>query len=130
MSSSVIVHIVQAYDFVLLLFSGLLAQGMLTPLHRLRFDGSLFLATFVGSVVTAAFLSRADAYMLRFLCQLDKQVQILALPLLVGCGSVIVSLSLMRDDRLVPQEWPFLWLILSAILLTVSRCYLTQMLRG
>jgi hypothetical protein len=55
MSSSVIVHIVQAYDFVLLLFSGLLAQGMLTPLHRLRFDGSLFLATFLGSVVSAPF---------------------------------------------------------------------------
>jgi hypothetical protein len=61
MSPSVIVHILQAYDFALLLFSGLLAEGMLTPLHWLRFDGSLFLATFVGSVVTAAFLFRADA---------------------------------------------------------------------
>jgi polysaccharide biosynthesis protein PslA len=130
MSSSVIVHIVQACDFVLLLFSGLLAQGMLTPLHRLRFDGSRFLATFVGGVLTAAFLFRADAYMLRFLCQLDKQVQSLALPLLVGCGSMVVSLSLMRDDRLVSREWPFVWLALSAVLLIVSRCYLAQMLRG
>jgi polysaccharide biosynthesis protein PslA len=103
---------------------------MLTKLHWVRFDGSLFLATFVGSVVTAAFLFRADAYVLRFLCQLDKQVQILALPLLVGCGSMIVSLSLMRDDRLIVRKWPFLWIALSAILLIVSRCYLTWMLRG
>jgi Undecaprenyl-phosphate glucose phosphotransferase len=130
MSPSVIVHIVQAYDFVLLFFSGWLAEGMLTPLHWLRFDGSLFLATFVGSVVTAAFLFRADAYVLRFLCRLDKQVQILALPLLVGCGSMIVSLSLMRDDRLVVREWPFLWLTLSAVLLIVSRCCLTRVLLG
>jgi hypothetical protein len=90
MSSSVIVHVVQAYDFVLLLFSGFLAEGMLIPLHWLRFDGSLFLAAFVGSVVTVACLFRADAYVLRFLGQLDKQVQILALPLLVGCGTMIV----------------------------------------
>jgi hypothetical protein len=130
MSSSVIVHVVQAYDFVLLLFSGLLAEGMLMPLHRMRFDGSLFLATFVGSVVTAAFLFRADAYLLRFLGQLDKQVQILALPLLVGCGSMIVSLFLMRDDRPIVRKWPFLWLAVSAVLLIVSRCYLTRMFRG
>jgi polysaccharide biosynthesis protein PslA len=130
LSPSVIVHIVQAYDFALLLFSGLLAEGILKPLHWLRFDGLLFLATFVGSVVTAAFLFRADAYVLRFLCRLDKQVQILALPLLVGCGSMIVSLSLMRDDRLIGREWPFLWLTLSAVLLIASRCCLTRVLRG
>jgi FlaA1/EpsC-like NDP-sugar epimerase len=103
---------------------------MLTPLHRLRFDGSLFLAEFVGSVVTAAFLFRADAYALRFLCQLGKQLQILALPLIVGCGSMIASLSLMGDDRLIVREWPFLWLASSAVLLIVSRCYLARMLRG
>jgi hypothetical protein len=101
MSPSVVVHIVQAYDFVLLLFSGLLAEGMLTPIHWLRFDGSFFLATFVGSLVTAAFFSRAEFYLLRSLCRLSKQLQVMALPLLVGCGSMIVSLSLMRDDRLV-----------------------------
>jgi polysaccharide biosynthesis protein PslA len=130
MSSSVIGHIVQAYDFVLLLFSGLLAESMLMPLHSLRFDGSLFLATFVGSVVTVACLFRAGAYVVRFLGQLDKQVQILALPLLVGCGTMIVSLSLVRDDRLIARKWPFLWLAVSAVLLIVSRCYLTWMFRG
>jgi Undecaprenyl-phosphate glucose phosphotransferase len=61
---------------------------------------------------------------------LDKQVQVLALPLLVGCGSMIVSLSLMRDDRLVSREWPFFWLVVSGVLLIASRCYLTEMLRG
>jgi hypothetical protein len=40
MSPSVIVHIVQAYDFVLLLLSGLRAESMLTRLYSLRFAGS------------------------------------------------------------------------------------------
>jgi|HubBroStandDraft_6_1064221.scaffolds.fasta_scaffold132584_2 Undecaprenyl-phosphate glucose phosphotransferase len=128
-SPSVTVHIVQAHDFVLLLFSGLLAEVILSPLHWPRFDGSLFLATLVGSVVTAAFLLRADAYLLRFLCQFGKQLQTMALPLIVGCGGMIVSLSLMRDDRLVSREWPFLWLALGAVLLIASRCYLTRMIR-
>jgi polysaccharide biosynthesis protein PslA len=128
-SPSVIVHIVQTHDFVLLLFSGLLAEVILTPLHWPRFDGPLFLATFVGSVVTAAFFSRADAYLLRFLSLLGKQLHILTLPLLVGCGSMIVSLSLMRDDRPIVREWPFLWLGVSAVLMIASRCYLTRMIR-
>jgi Undecaprenyl-phosphate glucose phosphotransferase len=42
---------------------------------------------------------------------------------------MIVSLSLMRDDRLVSREWPFLWLALGAVLLIASRCYLTRMIR-
>jgi polysaccharide biosynthesis protein PslA len=130
MSPSVIVHIVQAYDFGLLLFSGSLAEGMLTPPHWLRFDGSLLLATFVGSLVTAALFSRAEFYLLRSLCRLGKQLRIMALPLLVGCGSMIVSLSLMRDDRPIVREWPFLWLAVSTVLLITSRCYLTRMLHG
>jgi Undecaprenyl-phosphate glucose phosphotransferase len=128
-SPSVVVHIVQAHDFVLLLFSGLLAEVVLTPLHWPCFDGPLFLATFVGSAVTAAFFSRADAYLLRFLSLWGKQLHIMALPLLVGCGSMIVSLSLMRDDRPIVREWPFLWLAVSAVLLIASRCYLTRMIR-
>jgi FlaA1/EpsC-like NDP-sugar epimerase len=43
---------------------------------------------------------------------------------------MIVSLSLMRDDRLIVREWPFLWLTLTAVLLIVSRYYLTRVLRG
>jgi len=130
MSPSVIVHIVQAYDLGLLLFSGLLTAGMMPPLHWLRFDGSLFLATFVGSAVTATLFSRADVYLLLSLCQLGKQLQILTLPLLVGCSSMIVSLSLMRDVRPIVREWPFFWLAISAVLLIASRCCLTRMLRG
>jgi Undecaprenyl-phosphate glucose phosphotransferase len=128
--SAVVMHIVQASDVLLLLVSGLLAKGILTPLHWLRFDGSLILATFVGSVVATVFLSRADAYQLRSLCPPGKPLQILPLPLLVGGGSMIVCLFLMRDASLVFREWPFLWLFLSAVLLTASRRYLSRLLRG
>jgi Undecaprenyl-phosphate glucose phosphotransferase len=126
----VIMHIVQASDVLLLLFSGLLAKVMLTQPHWLRSDGSLVLATFAGSVVAAVFLSRATAYQLHSLCSPGKPIQILLLPLLAGGGSVIVCLFLMRDDSLVFREWPFLWLLLSAVLLAASRCYLSRLLRG
>ena len=129
MSPAVIVRIVQASDLLLLLFSGLLAKSMLTPLHWLRSDGSLFLATCVGSVVATVFLSRAGAYQLRFLSPLGKSLQILPLPMLVGGGSMIVCLFLMGDGSLVFRESPFLWLFFSAVLLTASRGYLSRLLR-
>jgi polysaccharide biosynthesis protein PslA len=129
MSPAVIVRIVQASDLLLLLFSGVLAKSMLTPLHWLASDGSLVLATCVGSVVATVFLSRAGAYRLRFLCPLGKSLQILPLPMLVGGGSMIVCLFLMRDGSLVFRESPFLWLFFSAVLLTASRCYLSRLLR-
>jgi polysaccharide biosynthesis protein PslA len=131
MRPSVIVRMVQASDLLLLLFSGLLAKSMLlTPLHWLRFDGSLLLVTFVGSVVTTVFFSRAGAYHLRSLCPPGKPLRILPLPLLVGGGSMIVCLFLMRDASLVFREWPFLWLFSSAVLLTASRSYLARLLRA
>jgi len=129
MSPAVIVRIVQASDLLLLLFSGLLARSMVTPLHWLRSDGSLVLATCVGSVVASVFLSRASAYQLRSLSPLGKSLQILPLSMLVGGGSMIVCLFLMRDGSLVFREWPFLWLFFSAVLLTASRCYLSRLLR-
>jgi Undecaprenyl-phosphate glucose phosphotransferase len=127
---AIIVHIVQASDLVLLFFSGLLAKVMLTPPHWLRSDGSLVLGTFVGGVVAAVFLSRANAYQLRSLCPPGKPLRILPLPLLAGAGSMIVCLFLMRDDGLVFREWPLLWLFLSALLLTASRYYLSRLLQG
>jgi polysaccharide biosynthesis protein PslA len=129
MSPSVIVNIVQASDLLLLLFSGLLAKGVLTPLHGLRSDGSLLLATMAGSVATAVFLSRADAYLLHSLRSLGRQLQLLAIPLLVGGGSMIACLFLMRDDDLVFRQWPLLWLLFSAVLLIASRCFLSRLLR-
>ncbi len=129
MSPAVIVRVVQASDLLLLLFSGLLAKSTLTPLHWLRSDGALFLATFVGSVVASVFLSRAGAYQLRSLCPLSKSLQILPLPLLVGGGSMIVCLFLMRDGSAAFREWPFVWLFSSAVLLTASRGYLSRLLR-
>jgi polysaccharide biosynthesis protein PslA len=128
LSPAVIVSIVQASDLLLLLFSGLLAKSMLTPLHFLRSDGSLFLATCVGSVVATVFLSRAGAYQLRSLFPLGKSLPILALPMLVGAGSLIVCLFLMRDGSLVFRESPFLWLFFSAVLLIASRGYLARLL--
>jgi polysaccharide biosynthesis protein PslA len=129
MSPAVIVRIVQASDFLLLLFSGVLAKSMLTPLHWLASDGSLVLATFVGSVVATVFLSSAGAYQLRSLSPLSKSLQILPLPMLGGGGGMIACLFLMRDGSLVFRESPFFWLFFSAVLLTASRGYLSRLLR-
>jgi polysaccharide biosynthesis protein PslA len=129
LSPAVIVRIVQASDLLLLLFSGVLAKSMLTPLHWLASDGSLILATCVGSVVATVFLSRAGAYQLRSLFPPGKSLPILPLPMLVGGGSMIVCLFLMRDGSLVFRESPFLWLSFSAVLLTASRGYLSRLLR-
>jgi polysaccharide biosynthesis protein PslA len=129
-SPAVFVHMVRASDLLLLLFSGLLAKSILTPLHWLRCDGALFLATFIGTVVTTAFFSRSETYQLRSLCSLGKSLPLLPLPLLVGGGSMIVCLFMLSDGGPAFREWPFLWLALSALLLTVSRCYLSRLLRG
>jgi Undecaprenyl-phosphate glucose phosphotransferase len=130
MRPAIIVHIVQASDLVLLFFSGLLAKVMLTPPYWLRSDGSLVLGTFVGAVVAAVFLSRANAYQLRSLSPPGKPLQSLPLPLLAGAGSMIVCLFLMHDDGLVFREWPLLWLFLSAVLLAASRCFLSRLLQA
>jgi Undecaprenyl-phosphate glucose phosphotransferase len=124
MSPSVIVNIVQACDLLLLLFCGLLGTSVM-KLRGLRFDGSLFLITATASFVTAAFFARAHAYLLSSLCSLGKQLKLLPLPLLAGCGSMIVCLFLMRDDNLSFRELPFLWLFSSAVLLVAWRCYLS-----
>jgi polysaccharide biosynthesis protein PslA len=129
MSPAVIVRIVQASDLLLLLFSGLLAKSMLTPLHWLRSDGSLVLATCVGSLVATVFLSRGGVYQLHFLSPFSKSLQMLPLPMLAGGGSMIVCLFLVGDGSLAFRESPFLWLFFSAVLLTASRCYLSRPLR-
>jgi polysaccharide biosynthesis protein PslA len=129
MSPAIIVRIVQASDLLLLLFSGLLVKGVLTPRYWLRSDGALFLATLVGSVVATVFLSRAGTYRLPSLSPLGKSLRILALPLLAGAGSMVVCLFLMRDVSIVFRESPFLWLLFSAVLLTASRGYLLRVLR-
>jgi polysaccharide biosynthesis protein PslA len=129
MSPPIIVRVVQASDLLLLLFSGLLVKGMLTPRYWLRSDGALFLAALVGSVVASVFLSRAGTYRWPSLSPLGKSLRILALPLLAGAGSMVVCLFLMRDVSIVFRESPFLWLSFSAVLLTASRGYLSWLLR-
>jgi Undecaprenyl-phosphate glucose phosphotransferase len=128
MSPSVVVNIVQVFDLLLLLFSGFAARTMLMPLQGLRSGGSLFFATVTASLVSAAFLSRADAYLLISLCSLGKQLKLLPMALLAGAGSMIVCLFFLRDDGPAFREWPFLWLFSSAILLIASRCYLSHLL--
>ena len=103
-------------------------QGDAEPLLGLRSGGSLFLATVTASFVAAAFLSRADAYLLSSLCSLGKQLKLLPMPLLAGAGSMIACLFFLRDDGPVFREWPFLWLFSSAILLIASRWYLSRLL--
>ncbi len=127
-SPAVIVRIVQVSDLLLLLLSGLLAKSVLTPRYWLRSDGALFLATCVGSVMAAVFLSRAGAYQLHSLSPLGKSLQILTLPVLVGGGSIIVCLFLTRDAGTMFRQSPFLWLLFSAALLTASRCCLSPLL--
>ncbi|HET6219387.1 MAG TPA: undecaprenyl-phosphate glucose phosphotransferase [Acidobacteriaceae bacterium] len=127
MSPSVIVNIVQACDLLLLLFCGLLGTSVM-KLRGLPFDGSLFLITATASFVTTAFLARAHAYLLSSLCSLGKQLKLLPVTLLAGCGSMIVCLFLMGDDNFSFREWPFLWLSSSAVLLVAWRCYLSRQL--
>jgi Undecaprenyl-phosphate glucose phosphotransferase len=129
-SPSVIVSMVQASDLFQLLFCGLLAKSVLTPLRGLHADGSLFLATITASLVTAVFLSRAHAYRLSSLCSLGKQLKALPVPLLAGGGSMIVCLFLMRDEGLVFRHWPFVWLVSAALLLIASRLYLSRLLHA
>jgi polysaccharide biosynthesis protein PslA len=129
MSPGIIVRIVQASDLLLLLFSGLLVKGVLTPQYWLRSDGALFLAILVGSVVATVFLSRAGTYRLPSLSPLGKSLRILTLPLLAGASSIVVCLFLMHDVSVVFRESPFLWLLFSAVLLTASRGYLSRLLR-
>jgi polysaccharide biosynthesis protein PslA len=129
MSPAIIVRIVQASDLLLLLFSGLLVKGVLTPQYWLRSDGALFLAIFVGSVVATVFLSRAGTYRLPSLSPPGKSLRILTLPLLAGASSIVVCLFLMHDVSVVFRESPFLWLLFSAVLLTASRGYLSRLLR-
>ena len=102
-SPAVIVRIVQASDFLLLLFSGLLAKSVLTPLYWLRSEGALFLATLVGSVVATVLFSRAGTYRLQSLSPLGKSLRILALPLLGGGASMIVCTAAAPGGR--PAAW-------------------------
>ena len=126
---AIITHIVQTSDVLLLLVSGLLAKDLLTQPRWLRTDGPLVLATFVGSIVATVFLSRANAYQLRSLRPPGKSLRMLFLPLLAAGGSMIACLFLTRNDSLAFRELPFLWLLLSGVLLTASRCCLTCLLR-
>jgi Undecaprenyl-phosphate glucose phosphotransferase len=128
LSAQVIVSIVQASDFLCLLLAGWLAMSVTSPLRGLRAEGSLFLATFTGSVVAAVFLSRAHTYQLTSLRSLGKQMQLLLMPLLGGGCSMMVCLFLMRKVGPGFRRWPFLWLIFSVLLLTASRCYLARLL--
>jgi polysaccharide biosynthesis protein PslA len=127
-SPSVVVNIVQVTDSLLLLFCGLLARSMLTPLGGLHSDGSLFLANATAAFVVAVFLFRVDAYLLTSLRSWGHQLKLLPIPLLAGAGSMMVCLFLMRHDGLVFRQWPFLWLFLSAITLVASRSYLAGLL--
>jgi polysaccharide biosynthesis protein PslA len=127
-SPSVVVNIVQVTDSLLVLFCGLLARSMLTPLGGLHSDGPFFLATATAAFVVAVFLSRGDAYLLTSLRSLGQQLKVLPIPLLAGAGSMMVCLFLMSHDDLVFRQWPFLWLLLSAITLIASRFYLSRLL--
>ena len=129
MSASVIANIVQGSDLLVLLFSGILAKAVLSSLQGLPSDGSFLLATIAGCAVATVFLSRANAYLIPSLRSWGKQLELLPLPLLLGGGSMMVCLFLMRDDGKFFREWPFVWLFFSAFLISASRVYLSRWVR-
>ena len=128
MLPAVIVNIVQGCDLLLLLCSGVAAAINVNFALGLPRPAAHFSATVTASFVSAAFLSRADTYLLSSLCSLSKQLKLLSLPLLAGAGSMIACLFFLRDDGPVFRAWPFLWLFSSAILLIASRWYLSTLL--
>jgi Undecaprenyl-phosphate glucose phosphotransferase len=129
LSPPVIVGLVRVCDVLLLLVCGWLSRLVLTPVQGVLREGPLFVATIAGSVVAAALLARADVYQLPALRSPAKQIRLLLLPLLLGGSSTIVCLFLMQQDGKVFSKWPFLWLLSSAALLSVWRCYVAWMLR-
>ena len=126
-STPVILNLVQLFDLLLLGCSGLLATSLISPQQGSA--GALLLATIAGSLVAAAFLSRGGNYRLQVLGSLGAQLPLLGTPLLLGCGSSIVCLFLLREDTRQFQAWPFFWLASAACLVTGSRVYLARLLR-
>jgi polysaccharide biosynthesis protein PslA len=61
---------------------------------------------------------------------LGKQLQSLPLPLLVGGGTMMVCLFMIGAADRIFREWAFLWLLVAAVLLTLSRFYLSGLLGG
>jgi polysaccharide biosynthesis protein PslA len=128
LSPLVLVSIVRGSDLLLLLCSGAITRTILASIHGPLRTGPLFVATVAGSAVAAGCFARAGVYGLPTLSSLTKQLRLLLLPLLLGAGSSIVCLFLMQDDGAVFREWPFVWLLVCAVLFTVSRSYLSWLL--
>jgi Undecaprenyl-phosphate glucose phosphotransferase len=101
---------------------------MLSPLPWPRSDGSLILATLLGSLVTVISLRRSDAYLLRSLSTLGKALQTVFVSLLIGGGCMIVGLFMTNDAGPGFRDWSVCWLIVSIFLLTASRSYLSRLL--
>ena len=129
-SPAIIHRVVQAGDLLLLLFGGWLAKSMLAPLPWANSDGSLVLATVIGTLVTVFSLSHADAYRMRELLSLAGALKVLFLSLAVGGGCMIVCLFLMNDAGPGFREWSLCWLMIGAFLLSLSRAYLSLLLNA
>jgi polysaccharide biosynthesis protein PslA len=128
LSPLVIVDVVRASDLLLLLVAGPFARLALRSLRAPWSDGQLLLATISGSVLTTFLLVRAHVYVLQSLCSVFTQLRLFAVPLLAGTGTLMVCLFLMGDEALPFREWPFVWLLISMVLLIASRCLLTRLL--
>jgi Undecaprenyl-phosphate glucose phosphotransferase len=132
LSAPMIMNIVQASDLVLLLAGGLLSKVLLSLAYGSfsLFDKSLLLATVAGSVLTSVFLTRAEAYAPHTLRSAGSQLELMALPLLFGGASEIVCLFMMNHNGPTLRQWPFAWVFLSGVLLTISRFYVSWLVRG
>ena len=130
LSTAIIARVVQASDLMLLLLSGAMARNLLAPLPWPRSESSLFLATFLGSLVTLITLRRSNAYQLRLLSPLGEALKVLYLALLLGAGCMIVGLFLSNDAGPGFREWSMCWLAVSVFVLTLSRAYLSRLLHA
>src|SRR6201996_1616321 len=123
LSPSVVVSLVQAWDVLLLLLSGLVATVFFSPAKPR--EGSYFLATLAGTTIALWFLVRGGAYSLPALSSFGKQLKNLTLSLLGGVGCMIITLFLMRVDG---RLWPLVWLSTSLVLALTARAVLSPVL--
>jgi Undecaprenyl-phosphate glucose phosphotransferase len=132
LSPPMILNIVQASDLVLLLAGGLLSKAWLSLADGSfsLFDNSLLLSSILGSVLTFILLIRAKVYAAHALRSVGSQLKLMALPLLFGAASQVVCLFMMNRNGPLLRQWPFEWVFLCGFLLTMSRFYVSWLLRG
>ena len=129
-SAPVVTGILRLTDFLLLLAGGWFASR-LAVLMAGQYPGRapLLLVTLVGAAVCCASLASAKAYTLERLRSVPLQIRLALKPLIVATGSLIACLFLLNAESFALRVWPFAWAMIGAVLLLVSRCGLSALIR-